>query len=118
MPSSPGYVRNYAQERLTAIKRGETSVGPNSKDAMRHKARRLVEKRIGKKLPTSVQVDHKKPLKSGVLSANESSNLRVRDAHSNMSAGGKSGSKEGKAAGGKKGAKKRKSERLPVKKPD
>lgn len=111
MPSSPGYVRNYKQERLTAIKRGETSIGAKSKDAMRHKARRLVEKRLGKKLPTSVQVDHKKTLKSG--GGNTSSNLRVRDAHSNMSAGGKSGSRAGKAAGGRKGAKKR----LPVKKP-
>ena len=40
MPSSPGYVRNYKQERLTAIKRGETGVGAKSGDAMRHKARR------------------------------------------------------------------------------
>lgn len=117
MPSAPGYVRNYKQERLTAIKRGETSVGPNSKDAIRHKARRLVEKKIGKKLPTSVQVDHKKTLKSARSDAsNTMSNLRVRDAHENMSAGGKSGSTAGKAAGGRKGAKKR--SRLPVKKPN
>ena len=115
MPSSPGYVRNYKQERLTAIKRGETSVGPNSKDAIRHKARRIVEKKLGQKLPTSVQVDHKETLKSGVLGANAPSNLRVRDAKENMSAGGKSGSKAGKAAGGRKGAK---SKKLPVKKPD
>lgn len=103
MPSSPGYVRNYKQERLTAIKRKETSVGPKSKDAMRHKARRLVEKRRGSKLPTSVQVDHIKPLKSG--GGNHSSNLRAVEAHVNMSAGGKIGSKTGKAKGGKKGSK-------------
>lgn len=114
MPSAPGYVRNYKQERLTAIKRGETSVGSGSKDAIRHRARRLVEKKVGHKLPTSVQVDHKKTLKSGKANANEMSNLRVRDASANMSAGGKSGSKAGKAAGGRKGAK---SKRLPVKKP-
>ena len=113
MPSSPGYVRNYKQERLTAIKRGETGVGAKSGDAMRHKARRKVQAEMGKKLPTSTHVDHKKTLKSG--GDNHSSNLRLRDASENMSAGGKSGSKAGKSKGGKKGAK---SKRLPVKRPD
>lgn len=103
MPSSPNYVRDYKQERKTAKKRGETGIGPASKDAMRHRARRIVEKRSGQKLPTSVQVDHIKALKSG--GGNHSSNLRTRDAHANMSAGGKIGSKVGKAKGGKKGAK-------------
>lgn len=113
MPSSPGYVRNYKQERLTAKKRGETGVGANSGDAMRHKARRKVQREMGEKLPTSVHVDHKKTLKSG--GSNGSSNLRLRDASENMSAGGKSGSKAGKSKGGKKGAK---SKRLPVTRPD
>lgn len=111
MPSSPGYVRNYKQERITAMARGETGVGSGSKDAIRHRARRQVENRLGRKLPTSVQVDHKNPLKNGKANANEASNLRVRDAHSNMSAGGKSGSRAGKAAGARKG------HRLPVRKP-
>ncbi|WHS68317.1 hypothetical protein [Salmonella phage PKM.Hi.22.6] len=111
MPSSPGYVRNYAQERITAIKRGDTGVGKKSKDAMRHRARREMEKSIGRKLPTSVHVDHKKTVKDG--GSNDRSNLRLRDASENMSAGGKSGSSKGKAAGGRKGAK----SRLPVSKP-
>lgn len=98
---------------MTAIKRGETSVGPNSKDAIRHRARRLVEKKIGRKLPTSVQIDHVKPLKNGKANANATGNLRQRDAHANMSEGGKSGSRAGKAAGGRKGSQ----SRLPTKKP-
>lgn len=115
MPSSPGYIRNYSQERLTAIKRGDTGVGKKSKDAMRHKARRLVEKSTGKKLPTSVHVDHKKPLKNGALSsANNLSNLQTISASENMSKGGKSGSSKGKAAGARKGHKNRP---LPVTKP-
>lgn len=102
--------RNYKQERKTAIARGETGVGHNSGDAIRHRARRAKEKQVGHKLPTSVQVDHKVPLKSG--GAPGGSNLRLRSASSNMAAGGRIGSKAGKSAGGKKGAK-----RLPVKKP-
>lgn len=119
MPSSPGYVqvRNYQQERLTAIKRGETSVGKKSKDAMRHRARRAVEKSIGRKLPTSVHVDHKKPLKNSVSeSQNKLSNLRTIDASKNMSHGGKIGSSKGKASGARK-ANKSKRERLPTSKP-
>ena len=97
MPSSPNYVRNYQQERRTAKKRGETGVGSKSKDATRHRARRKVEKRLGRKLGTNEHVDHK----SGM--SNKSSNLRVRSAKSNTSAGGKKGNKAGKAAGARKG---------------
>ncbi|UIW10544.1 HNH endonuclease [Aeromonas phage BUCT695] len=114
MPSSPGYVRNYKQERLTAIQRGETGVGSSSKDAIRHRARRLVEKKLGHKLPSTKHVDHIRPLKSSKSNPNTTGNLRVRDAHSNTSAGGKMGSSKGKAAGARKG---HKSRRLPVKKP-
>lgn len=88
MPSAPGYVRDYSQERKTAKKRGETGVGSKSGDATRHRARRTVEKRLGKKLPTSVHVDHKKKLKSG--GGNCSSNLRCRPASANMSDNGHS----------------------------
>lgn len=105
--------RNYAQERRTAIARGETGIGHNSKDAIRHRARRAVEKRIGHKLPTSIQVDHKNPLSKG--GAAGGSNLRERNASANMAAGGRMGSKAGKSAGGKKGAAGR--HKLPVKKP-
>lgn len=103
MPSSPNYKRDYKQERKTAKKRGETGVGSKSKDATRHRARRALEKKLGKKLSPNQHVDHKKSLKSG--GSNSTSNLRVRSAKSNCSAGGKSGNRAGKAAGGRKGKK-------------
>ncbi|MGL4353203.1 MAG: HNH endonuclease signature motif containing protein [Aeromonas popoffii] len=95
------YERDYKQERKTAIARGETGCGSKSGDATRHRARRKVEKRVGRKLATDEHVDHKKPLKSG--GSNNSANLRVRPASKNQSDGGKSGDTKGKAAGGKKG---------------
>lgn len=107
---------SYAQERRTAIKRGETSVGAKSKDNIRHKARRAKEKQLGRKLPPSVHVDHKKTLKSG--GSNGLSNLALRSASSNSSAGGKAGSRSGKAAGARKGhASRRRNTGLPVKSP-
>ena len=111
MPSSPNYVRDLAQERRTAIARGETGVGHNSKDAIRHRARYAVEKKLGHKLGSDVQVDHIKPLKDG--GSNKPSNWRVISVHANESAGGKIGSRAGKAAGARKGHK----SRLPVKRP-
>ena len=102
MPSSPGYKRNYQQERKTAIARKETGCGSESKDATRHRARRKVEKRLGRKLSPNEHVHHKKPLKNG--GSNDGSNLAVVDAKKNTSDGGKSGSTKGKAAGGRKGA--------------
>ena len=113
MPSSPNYERDYAQERVTAKKRGETGVGSKSKDATRHRARRMVENKLGRKLSPDEHVDHKKTLKNG--GTNSISNLRVRSAKQNTSEGGKSGSSAGKAAGARKGHKSRKM--LPVKKP-
>ncbi len=92
---------SYAQERKTAIARGETSVGSKSKDATRHRARRALENKLGHKIPSNKDVDHAKPLKSG--GSNSVSNLRVRSASSNRSAGGKAGDRAGKAAGGRKG---------------
>lgn len=103
MPSSKNYVRDYKQERKTAKARGETGVGSKSGDATRHRARRTVEARIGRKLGTDDHVDHKRPLRSG--GSNSTSNLRVRSSSSNTSAGGKSGNRAGKAAGGRKGGK-------------
>ena len=102
MPSSPGYKRNYKQERKTAIARGETSVGSKSGDATRHRAQRKYEKANGD-TPAGYEIDHKKPLKSG--GGNGSGNLRARKVSENRSAGGKSGNKAGKAAGGRKGSK-------------
>lgn len=100
MPSSPNYKRDYKQERRTAIKRGETGVGSKSKDATRHRARRKVQKKLGRKLSTNEHVDHKKPLRSG--GSNGTKNLRVRSASSNTSHGGKIGNRAGKAAGARK----------------
>lgn len=101
MPSSENYKRDYKQERKTAIARGETGVGSNSKDAKRHRARRQMEKKLGRKLSPEEHVHHKKPLKSG--GSNGTSNLAVVDAKKNTSDGGKSGSSKGKSNGGKKG---------------
>lgn len=102
MPSSKGYNRDYDQERKTAVARGETGKGSSSGDARRHRARRSVEKRLGKNAVKGKDVDHIKPVKSG--GSNESSNLRVRSVAANRSDGGKSGSVSGKSAGGRKGA--------------
>ena len=102
MPSSPGYKRNYAQERRTAKRRGETAAGSKSGDATRHRARR--KKLNGKK--SSKDVDHKRPLKSG--GGNSKSNLRLRSRSANRSAGGRAGSRAGKAAGARKGHRSRK----------
>lgn len=104
MPSSPNYKRDYKQERKTAKKRGETGVGSKSADATRHRARRKLEKEGRVKKGDGKHVDHKKTLKSG--GSNAKSNLRVRSAKSNTSAGGKAGNRAGKAAGGRKGKRK------------
>jgi hypothetical protein len=100
MPSSKGYVRDYAQERVTEIKRGESGVGHNSSDAKRKRARRAWEKENGKLLAGQT-LDHTKPIKSG--GGNALSNLSIKSLSENSSAGGKMGSKAGKTKGGKKG---------------
>lgn len=99
MPSSKNYVRDYKQERLTAIRRKETSVGSKSKDAIRHRARRKYEKAHGD-LPSNVDVDHKRTLNAG--GSNSLSNLRARSAKSNRSDGGSKGNRKGKSAGARK----------------
>lgn len=104
MPSAPGYVRDYKQERNTAKKRGETGVGSKSGDATRHRARRKVINARGA-LSSDQVVDHKKPLKNG--GSNELGNLKVKDLSSNASHGGSIGNKKGKAAGGRKGGSKK-----------
>lgn len=96
MPSSPNYKRNYKQEQKTATTRGE------DKDrAKRNAARRKLMKKGTVKKGDGKDVDHKKGIKAG----NGSKNLRTRSASSNRSAGGKKGSRVGKAAGGRKGKK-------------
>ncbi|MEO5368036.1 MAG: hypothetical protein H7831_17130 [Magnetococcus sp. WYHC-3] len=72
--------RNYKQEYATAKARGE-----NKGCAMRHKARRMVEKEVGD-LPSSVEIDHKKPIRAGGTSAR--GNLRKRPASANKADNG------------------------------
>lgn len=88
--------RNYARERELAIRRGETGVGSKSGDAQRHRARRKVEKRLGRDLPSDQVVDHIKRVRDG--GSNEDGNLRVRSLSSNAADGGRVGdaSKKGK----------------------
>ncbi len=82
MPSSPGYKRDYKQERKTAIRRGET-LGSDSDNAKRKKLRRKLEAQ-GKVRPhDGKDVDHKKPLSKG--GSNSTSNARVTSASANRS---------------------------------
>lgn len=81
MPSGKNYVRDYKQENKTAKARGETGNGSGSGDAMRHKARRKVIKRIGKAAVQGKDVDHKVKLKNG--GGNGTKNLRVRGRRAN-----------------------------------
>lgn len=86
--------RNYKRERELAIRRGETGVGSNSGDATRHRARRKVEKDLGRKLGPDEVVDHKTPVKSG--GSNARSNLRVRRHKPNAAHGGTIGNRKEK----------------------
>lgn len=81
--------RDYKRERELAIRRGETGVGSKSGDATRHRARRKVEKRIGRSLGATEVVDHKKRLRDG--GSNTDGNLRVRSLKSNAADGGRVG---------------------------
>ncbi len=81
--------RDYQRERELAIRRGETGVGSKSGDAQRHRARRKVEKKLGRKLAANEVVDHKKRVKDG--GSNAESNLRVRSLKSNAADGGRVG---------------------------
>ena len=86
--------RDYKRERELAIRRGETGVGSNSGDAQRHRARRKVEKRLGRQLGSDEVVDHVEPVKSG--GTNGDSNLRVRRLKPNAAAGGAIGNRKEK----------------------
>jgi 5-methylcytosine-specific restriction endonuclease McrA len=82
MPSSPGYVRDYKQERKTAIRRGEV-LGSDSPNAKRKRLRRQMEKEGKVRKHDGKDVDHKKPLSKG--GSNSKANARVVDASSNRS---------------------------------
>jgi hypothetical protein len=73
MPSSKNYVRDHAQERKTALARGE---GP--KNASRKAAKRKYEARYGK---CSGDVDHR----DGNAKNNTMSNLRCQAPSANRS---------------------------------
>lgn len=86
--------RDYKRERELAIRRGETGVGSKSGDAQRHRARRKVQKKLGRKLGPNEVVDHIKRVKDG--GGNGSSNLRVRSLKSNAADGGRVGNAKAK----------------------
>lgn len=78
MPSSKNYKRNYKQERATALARGE---GPDN--AVRKRARRMLEAEGKVKPFDSKDVDHAVPLSKG--GAVGKGNLRVKSASDNRS---------------------------------
>lgn len=82
MPSSPGYKRDYTQERKTAIRRGET-LGADSDNAKRKRLRRQFEKAGKVHEGDGKDVDHKTPLSKG--GSNSKSNGRVVSASNNRS---------------------------------
>lgn len=92
--------RDYKRERQLAIRRGETGVGSKSGDAQRHRARRKVQKRLGRKLGPNEVVDHIKRVKDG--GGNGDSNLRVRSLKSNAADGGRVGNRKAKGIRKKK----------------
>lgn len=81
--------RDYKRERELAIRRGETGNGSSSGDATRHRARRKVQKKLGRKLKPDEVVDHVNPVKNG--GSNNESNLRVRKLKPNAAHGGRIG---------------------------
>ena len=80
MPSSPNYVRDYAQETRTAKKRGEVG-GSDSDNAKRKRLRRLALKK-GMVKPGQ-DLDHKKALSKG--GANTLANARASTPSDNRS---------------------------------
>ncbi len=92
--------RDYKRERELAIRRGETGVGSKSGDAQRHRARRKVEKRLGRKLGPTEVVDHVKRIREG--GGNGDDNLRVRSLSPNAADGGRAGDRKAKGIRKKK----------------
>ena len=78
MPSAPGYVRDYKQERKTELARGG-----RIKHTLRLRARRLAVKMGMVKPHDGKDVDHKTPLSKG--GSNAPSNLAPDNAHDNRS---------------------------------
>lgn len=78
MPSSPNYVRDIAQEKRTAKRRGD-----DKRDVQRMRLRRLAVKKGLVKPNDGKDLDHKIPLKKG--GANTLANTRVVSASENRS---------------------------------
>lgn len=78
MPSSPGYKRDYAQEKRTSDARGE-----KPKRAARNRARRVMMNAGMVKKGDGKDVDHKQELSKG--GSNARSNLRAMPAGKNRS---------------------------------
>lgn len=77
MPSSPNYIRDYAQEG-----RAESAARRRQR-AMRVAARRAFAKASGTPIPVGFDVDHKKPLSKG--GSNARANLQLQKASTNRS---------------------------------
>jgi hypothetical protein len=78
MPSAPGYVRDYKQERKTELARGG-----RKKHTLRLRARRLAVKMGMVKPHDGKDLDHEKPLSQG--GTNAPSNFDVESKHANRS---------------------------------
>ena len=78
MPSAPGYVRDYKQERKTALARGD-----RKKHTLRLRARRLAVKKGMVHPHDGKDLDHKQMLSKG--GSNTPSNFRVATVHDNRS---------------------------------
>jgi len=80
MPSSPGYKRDYKQEKKTSDARGE-----KPKRAARNRTRREEEKAGKVHKGDGKDVDHKQALNKGGPLVPGLSGLRVESAHKNRS---------------------------------
>jgi hypothetical protein len=98
MPSSPNYKRNYKQEYA---QKGQSSKAAIKKRGLRVKARRAAIAAGKAKKGDGRDVGHKRALSKG--GSGKLSNTKIQSRKSNRSAGGRMGSKAGKAAGARKG---------------
>lgn len=95
MPSSAGYVRDYAREYAGQKRRGESGTGSRSGNAQRKRLRRLVLRR--RAVGAGEEVDHVRPLSRG--GGNGVENARVVSRRENRSfARNADGSVKGKGA--------------------
>ena len=78
MPSSANYKRNYKQEYANETRKRR------DERALRNRARRILEKSLGRKLGKGIDADHRVPLDKGGK-ALDPSNLRPLKARNNRS---------------------------------